>query len=50
MVESTKAMCLVTEYCNNGALMELVSDNKRVPEHTAKNLVKSILLAVNYCH
>ena len=50
MIESTKAMCLVTEYCNNGALIDIVSDNRRVPEITAKNLTKSILMAVNYCH
>ena len=47
MVESKKAMCLVTEYCNNGVLM---SDKKRVPEQMTKNIIKSILMAVNYCH
>lgn len=48
--EDSDAYHLVTELCQNGDLLEKITNSKRLPEAECKIIMKKILLAVNYLH
>ncbi len=49
-METTKLICLVTEYASNGELYDYIIHKKRLSEREAKHIFKQIAVALNYCH
>lgn len=41
---------IVTEYCENGALMEGLDNNQPLPENTAREYFRDLLLGLHYLH
>ncbi|KAL7681336.1 putative protein kinase domain, NAD(P)-binding domain superfamily [Plasmopara halstedii] len=41
---------LVLEYCNQGSVRNMIDERKILSEPVAKEILKQMLLALNYCH
>jgi serine/threonine protein kinase len=50
IMETSKLICLVTEYAINGELYHYILRKNRLSEREARYIFKQIVDAINYCH